>query len=120
MTRPKTITDEELLAVARTVFRAQGHTASTRSIARAAGVSEGILYQRFGNKEELFFAAMAPSAPDIDALLGPEPPTVDGATFVRDVLARLALQAAGRNPTLAEWQTYLPAAAYPGVHPRPA
>ena len=59
MTRPKTISDEELLAVARKLFRTHGHAVSTRQIAEGAGISEAILYQRFGNKEHLFFAAMA-------------------------------------------------------------
>ena len=90
MTRPKTISDEELLAVARRVFREQGRTASTRAIARQARISEGILYQRFGSKEDLFFASMAPRAPDIQALLGPEPPNVEVPTFLRNVLLRLA------------------------------
>jgi AcrR family transcriptional regulator len=90
MTRPKTISDEELLAVARKVFREEGRTASTREIARQAGISEGVLYQRFGSKEDLFFASMAPSEPDIEALLGPEPPTDEVPAFLKNVLARMA------------------------------
>ena len=91
MTRPKTITDEEILAVARTVFRAQGHSATTREIAQKAGISEGILYQRFGSKDDLFFASMAPTAPDVNELLGPEPPTEEASVFVKSVLGRMAL-----------------------------
>jgi AcrR family transcriptional regulator len=90
MTRPKTISDQELLAVARKVFRAEGRTASTRAIARQAGISEGVLYQRFGSKEELFFASMAPGEPDIDALLGPEPPNEEASAFLRNVTVRMA------------------------------
>jgi AcrR family transcriptional regulator len=90
MTRTKTISDEELLTVARAVFREQGRTASTRAIARRAGISEGVLYQRFGSKEDLFFAAVAPRAPDIEALLGPEPPVEDAPTFLKSVLLRTA------------------------------
>lgn len=90
MTRPKTISDEDLLAVARKVFGQQGRTASTRAIARQAGISEGVLYQRFGSKEELFFAAMAPHAPDIEALLGPDPPDEEVPVFLRNVLTRVA------------------------------
>jgi AcrR family transcriptional regulator len=89
VTRPKTISDEDLLAAARSVFRAQGRTATTRAIAREAGISEGILYQRFGSKEGLFVAAMSPRAPDIPALLGPEPRGEDVPAFLRGVLARL-------------------------------
>ncbi|EKE96356.1 helix-turn-helix transcriptional regulator [Tolypothrix sp. LEGE 11397] len=32
--------------------------ASTRDIAKKAGISEAVIYQRFGTKEDLFFAAM--------------------------------------------------------------
>jgi AcrR family transcriptional regulator len=90
VTRPKTISDEELLKVARAVFREQGPTASTRAIAGRAGISEAVLYQRFGSKEQLFFAAVAPSAPDIETLLGPEPPIEDAPTFLSNVLVRTA------------------------------
>jgi AcrR family transcriptional regulator len=90
MTRPKTISDEELLAVARRLFRAQGHAVSTRQVAEAAGISEAILYQRFGNKDELFFAAMAPGAPDVEEVLGPEAPDVSAREYLRTVVGRMA------------------------------
>jgi AcrR family transcriptional regulator len=90
MTRPKTISDGELLAVARKLFRAQGHMVSTRQVAEAAGISEAILYQRFGNKDELFFAAMAPGAPDLEEILGPEEPEQDASTYLKGVAERMA------------------------------
>jgi AcrR family transcriptional regulator len=90
MGRPKTITDEEILAVARRVFRAEGHEVSTRQLAEAAGISPGVLYQRFGSKDELFFAAMAPTPPDIEEVLGPDEPTDDGHEYMRRVLVRMA------------------------------
>jgi AcrR family transcriptional regulator len=90
MTRPKTITDAEILAVARKVFRARGHAASTRDVALEAGISEGVLYQRFGSKDDLFFAAMVPSAPDVELLLGPERPEGDALAFVKAVLVRMS------------------------------
>jgi AcrR family transcriptional regulator len=90
MTRPKTITDEELLAVARKVFRARGHAATTREIAEKAGISEGILYHRFGGKDDLFFASMAPSAPDVEEILGLESPSEPVATYVKGVVVRMA------------------------------
>ena len=64
MGRQKTISDEQVLRVARDLFRDKGHTATTREIAQAAGISEAILYQRFGSKDDLFFAAM-PSYSDL-------------------------------------------------------
>lgn len=69
MGRPKLIDDETLLAVAREVFIAQGIAASTREIARKAGVSEAVIYQRHPTKSDLFFAAMVPPALDVEALL---------------------------------------------------
>jgi len=65
MGRKKTISDADLLAVARTVFVEEGFGASTKEIARRAGVSEGVLYQRFATKDELFFAAMIPPPSDV-------------------------------------------------------
>ncbi len=64
MPRKKTIPDAVLLAAAREVFINRGFGASTREIARRAGVSEGVLYQRYATKRELFFAAMVLPAPD--------------------------------------------------------
>jgi AcrR family transcriptional regulator len=90
MGRQKTITDEEVLRIARNLFREQGHTATTREIAQAAGISEAILYQRFGSKDELFFAAMHPHGPDLEHLLGPEDPSEDALTYVHRVVVRLA------------------------------
>jgi AcrR family transcriptional regulator len=72
--RTKTIDDEEILHHAREVFREGGHAASTRDIARAAGISQAVLYQRFGSKEDLFCRAMTPDPPDLESLLGPYPP----------------------------------------------
>jgi AcrR family transcriptional regulator len=74
MGRNKTIEDDELLRVARDVFRETGHTATTRDIAQAAGISQAVLYQRFGSKEDLFLRAMTPELPDVASLLGPYPP----------------------------------------------
>lgn len=65
MGRKKTITDGDLLEAARAVFVADGFGASTKAIARRAGISEGVLYQRFATKDELFFAAMIPPAADL-------------------------------------------------------
>ena len=69
MGRKKTITDEELLEAARQVFLADGIGASTKSIARNAGISEGVIFQRFKTKEELFFAAMIPPPVDVNRIM---------------------------------------------------
>lgn len=60
MGRRRTIADADILAAAREAFVEDGLAASTRDIARRAGVSEGVLFQRHGTKADLFFAAMEP------------------------------------------------------------
>lgn len=89
MGRHKTISDDAILGVARGVFRDHGHTATTRQIADAVGISEAVLYQRFGNKDDLFFAAMLPPTPDVDQLLGADDPTDDVHEYLRLVIVRL-------------------------------
>src|SRR5882757_1040868 len=65
MGRPKTISDEALLEVARAVFVRDGAAGATTEIAARAGVSEATLFKRFSTKTALFIAAMAP--PRVDA-----------------------------------------------------
>jgi AcrR family transcriptional regulator len=65
MTRTRTISDEALLEAARDVFCRRGFAASTTEIARRARVSQGVLFQRYATKAELFFAAMVPPAVDL-------------------------------------------------------
>ncbi len=64
MGRPKRVSDDELLAAARGVFLSAGVRASTKVIARAVGLSEAAIFQRFKTKDELFFAAMIPALQD--------------------------------------------------------
>src|SRR5262245_4505294 len=90
MGRHKTISDGEVLRIARGVFRSRGHVATTREIADAAGISEAVLYQRFGSKDHLFFTAMHARGPDIDELLGPVDPPGDGREYLHGVVLRLA------------------------------
>jgi AcrR family transcriptional regulator len=58
MARPVTISEEQILEAARRVFTQDGLSATTREIARQAGVSEGSLFNRFPTKEALFAAAV--------------------------------------------------------------
>jgi AcrR family transcriptional regulator len=65
MGRPKLIEHEALLAIAREVFRKHGHTATTRQVARAAGISQAALYKRFKDKDALFIAALTGQTPSL-------------------------------------------------------
>ena len=58
MARPRTIDRAQIVDAARQVFLEEGFSASTAAVARAAGVSEGSIFKRFGTKEALFVAAM--------------------------------------------------------------
>ncbi|MCZ6616971.1 MAG: helix-turn-helix domain containing protein [Gammaproteobacteria bacterium] len=64
MPRKKSTPDEVILNAAREVFLEDGIGASTKKIAARAGVSEGVLFQRYGQKKALFFKAMRLPAPD--------------------------------------------------------
>jgi AcrR family transcriptional regulator len=57
MARPITISDEKILAAARAELTEKGIGATTAAVAARAGVSEGILFKRFGSKDALFRAA---------------------------------------------------------------
>jgi AcrR family transcriptional regulator len=98
MGRHKTISDDDVLRIARGVFRVHGHTATTRTIAETAGISEAVLYQRFGSKDDLFFAAMHATGPDLEELLGPADPPDDAHAYLRIVVVRLGRYFAGVIP----------------------
>ena len=66
MPRTKTISNEDLLKACRAEFLARGFQVTTKRIAQRAGISEGILFQRFGTKDELFFASMRMPAPELE------------------------------------------------------
>jgi AcrR family transcriptional regulator len=99
MGRLRTIDDADILKHARLVFREGGHAASTREIARRAGISQAVLYQRFGSKEDLFLAAMTPEPPDLEALLGAYPPR-DARAHLEALAERLMDFFASLTPTL--------------------
>ncbi len=86
MSRPKTIAEEDLLSAAREVFIEGGFAASTKRIAKRAGVSEALLFQRYGTKADLFFASMVPPPMDMGVYITTAAAGTDG----RDTLERLA------------------------------
>jgi AcrR family transcriptional regulator len=64
MSRPTQYDHDELLQSLRASFLELGPGASTADLARRAGVSEGTLFKRFGNKKRLFAEAMRLPLPE--------------------------------------------------------
>ncbi len=58
MARVKSISDEQIIKSAREDFLKHGFGASTMAIARRAGISEALLFKRFGTKNAIFAKAM--------------------------------------------------------------
>ena len=89
MARPRRIEDETLLDAARAVFVEKGAAATTREIAQRAGVSEGLLFQRYHTKADLFFAALAPPAADPVAILRSDAPDTDARRSLEEASLRM-------------------------------
>ena len=79
-----TITDDEILRRARSVFVERGYGARTRQIAAAVGLTWGAIVLRFSDKRELFMRAMA--RPDPKSC---EQFSQEGAADLSDLLERL-------------------------------
>ena len=95
MARPVKITPEVLLEAARAVFIEKGFSATTAEVAERAGVSEGILFHRFGSKAGLFRAAMSHEVRsmivelDLDERIGRGEIEVELARLVTDLIVML-------------------------------
>lgn len=105
MPRPKTISDTEILRVARRCFQEHGHSVSTREIAKEAGISQSVLYQRFGGKEDMFLRAMMPEPPDVDALLH-RPEGLSAREYLEVLMGRLVQHFQTMIPALLHLLTY--------------
>jgi AcrR family transcriptional regulator len=77
MARPRSIDDSVILEAAREVFLERGFAGTTAEIARRAGISEGSIFNRFGNKQSLFRAAIQPK--------------IEEATWIEDLEARVGV-----------------------------
>lgn len=60
MARPRQISDQEILEIARQTFLDCGPGVSTTVIAGRVGMSQAALFKRFGTKQGLMMAALAP------------------------------------------------------------
>lgn len=108
MARPKEFKTAKLLRSARRVFRDYGHSATTRQVARTAGISEGVLYQRFGTKDELFLAAFTEEAPSLQGLIDLD----SHADEPRDYLASFAAR------TKDHFRSVIPSTLSMAAHPK--
>lgn len=107
MGRPKIIQDRDLLEHARAVFLQQGATATTKEIAKRAGVSEATLFQRFPTKNALFLAALVPPVVEVEAILGSDEKGADP----RETLAAIS------HRMLAYFHSLLPTVMHLMAHP---
>ncbi len=111
MGRRKIISDEKMLEGARNCFLEFGPHVSTEVIAERLGVSQATLFKRYGAKEDLMIAALAPpSRPDWFDVLerGPDERSLRKQLFeianllnthVENVFPRISvLRAAGLDP----------------------
>ena len=105
MPRPKTISDDEILSIARRCFQKHGHSISTREIAKEVGISQSVLYQRFGGKEQMFLRAMMPEPPDVEALLD-RPDGLSAREYVLLITRRLVAHFQTLIPALLHLLTY--------------
>lgn len=64
---------DKLHWIARSLFLKEGAKASTRTLAQLAGISEAVIFQRFGTKQDLFFAAMVPPKAQIAVMFNVKP-----------------------------------------------
>ncbi len=60
MSRPRQISDDDILEVARECFLENGVAVSAQAIADRVGISQPALFKRFGTKKELVLRALAP------------------------------------------------------------
>jgi AcrR family transcriptional regulator len=98
MGRKKLISDEDLLEAARKVFIAEGPKASTRTIARQAGISEAVVFQRYGTKADLFFAAMSPPPFDLEIAAPEAGPEASPERVIRSLFLALLEYSRAASP----------------------
>jgi AcrR family transcriptional regulator len=69
MSRPKTVSDEALARVARSVFLREGTGAPVAAVAKELGITPAALFHRVKTKERLLIIALWPAEPPAVALL---------------------------------------------------
>ncbi len=99
MARPKQVSTEEILRVAREVFLTRGPGVSTEIIAAELNVSQPALFKRFGSKKELMLAALCPKpVPGWTEEIAAGPDDRELRVQLREVSARIAAFLAEISP----------------------
>jgi AcrR family transcriptional regulator len=90
MGRPRTITNEQILEAAETLFLAHGPTVPTSEIAQKLNISEATIFKRFPTKEALLKEALQFEPIDLDEFLdsrvGVEPVPIVLNTLIRKLV----------------------------------
>ena len=89
MARIRETEDTEILAAARKMFTSRGLSVTVKQIASSIGISEGVVFQRFGSKSALIEAALAPAAVDLDDVVQRAGGHPDPARAFEEVIAAL-------------------------------
>lgn len=91
MSRPKRISDADVLRLAREVILSRGVSVSTVEIAAHVGLSQPTLFQRFGDKPTLLRRALAPDPIAPESVIGPpdEPITLGVPHHIAALTGRL-------------------------------
>jgi AcrR family transcriptional regulator len=132
MTRRGDATRARLIEATRSVVREAGYAhASTRTIAKAAGVAEGTIYRHFPDKASLFFATVMESNAPIIAWVSKLPDRAGEGTVEENLTDAAVLLAGLRDevlpleiaiaadPELAAQRRQVMAAAGPSLPPGP-
>jgi AcrR family transcriptional regulator len=102
VSRPEKISDEAILAGARRCFLAHGPSVATGVIAQTLGVSQGTLFNRFGNKQTLLIEALKPRLDaDLMALLADGPDARPITEQLHEIGAAVEGHCAAHDPAVA-------------------
>jgi len=99
--RPRTITDERALSLARACIVEHGPGVSLAKLSKAVGLSPPALLKRFGSKERLLFRALLPSGPPAWWQTLAAEPGPDARAVLVDVLTELCDTFVDVGPALA-------------------
>ncbi|MBN1239353.1 MAG: TetR/AcrR family transcriptional regulator [Gammaproteobacteria bacterium] len=90
MSRPKEVTDAQIIEAARRVFLARGAQAPIAAVANELGVSSTALHLRMGSKKALLLKALCPTDPPVLRQLAENPAdTTPLDRQLRDILLQL-------------------------------